>query len=120
VTGSVLIFHRSRLDEIAKYSKKHRLFHVLEKPKHTQQIDPWFKGVFDRLDSVDLEIKKATHGRWDIPTLAATSLLGLTVFQIFQRQWLPPAWTLFGDAFIILSKARSERRGAGELLRHHA
>ena len=78
ITGSVLVFHRGSLESVKAFSKTKDLF----------------------------KVKKPARERWDLSRPMAAGIMGLSIFQMYNRNWLPPAWTLFKDALDILAKKR--------------
>jgi hypothetical protein len=106
-TGSILIFHRGETDEVLAYSRRNRLFSP-ERPKSGGPRGPWTERFFTRFHDLDTRAKTASGGAWDLLTTTATGLFALSVVQILRGRFLPPAWTLFGDAIQVLIRNRDK------------
>lgn len=101
-SASVLVTHKGAFDAIASFSKSHNLF-IIKKEKQSGSTEPWTYPISERISELDQRLKASTRGRWDIPTVSATGIIGLSILQMFRRQWLPPAWTLLSEAVAIIA-----------------
>lgn len=121
LTGSVLIFHRGKLDTIENYSKSHQLFEIVHRRTDNRvRTRPVASELFSALNAIDESMHATTMGNLDLPTTAALGIAGLSVIQMFRKEWLPPAWTLLGDAFLILMNNQKRGERAGTMLKRRA
>ena len=112
VTASVLIIHRGDFNEIATFSKSHHLF-VIEKeirPETPKSNEPWINSIAEKITNLDQALKGSTQNRWDLPTASATGIIGLSMVQMFRKQWLPPAWTLLCEAYVIFVQNKETKK----------
>lgn len=104
LTGSILIEHTCPVRTLADFTREHQLFEMRE-PK---AAEPWLETLLSKVDRWDEELRHSTQGQWDIYTLMAAGVAGVSVYQAFRKRFLPPAWTLLGNAFTLLNQSRSE------------
>lgn len=118
VTASILIFHSGKRKPVLDHAKAHGLFKVMRRKETTAgRPGPWPRKVFHHLNRADNKLKDGTQGVWDLPTVTATGLLGLSFMQMMRMEIFPPAWTLLGDAFKIMIKSHEEAANVGRLLK---
>jgi hypothetical protein len=115
-TGSILIFHDDDFEEVKKTLHD---FLKIEPRKKKSKPHPWPDSVFAQINKADRAIKNGSSHQLDLSIVVATGILGLATLQVFRKEVLPPAWTLLGDAFLILAKRqKSNAQQAGQLVRH--
>lgn len=91
VTGSVLLIHALASAKITEHAEKHNLFRIEgAKTYHNQTVVS--KKISDTFRDLNKKVTVSTEGFANIPDLAVLTLLGLSVFQISQGNFMAPAW----------------------------
>lgn len=106
VTGSALILHKSDTDTIRKYAEECNLFKMIDAaishPRISRDLYYGFKGI-------DRNIRSATGGELDVPSVAFLSLIGMGIYDISRGNFAAPAWyTAFWYALNIFLKAKPD------------
>jgi hypothetical protein len=102
LTGSALIFYRCSFDRLKEIFEREALFTLKEEA--SEALVPLTQIFFDRIDRWNHNMKEATRGQWDLPTLVATGLVGASFYKISKGQLFPPAWALLGNAYMLMAR----------------
>ena len=112
VTASLLLFHDTELDSLAKSAAAQQLF-ALElsgfkaSPLHEKMLQPFF--------DLNNALKTFSGGEIDIPGIAFVGLVALGIYQISRGNIAAPAWyTAFWYAMSTALHARSGKAMQGE------
>ena len=111
-TGSALIFYEGERKAIAEFANKNDLF-VLGRSGRPQK--PLFDNVSDTFKVYNRQLKTATGGELDIPSLVFLSLLISGIWEIARGNFVMPAWyTAFYYAAGVFTRARVDEWDEGE------
>ncbi|MEW6218754.1 MAG: HMA2 domain-containing protein [Thermodesulfobacteriota bacterium] len=106
--GSLVVHHTGSLQALARQARQAGLFDLAAGPEAKR---PWAQGpvsvavaLRQEVRAADQQVRRATGGRFDLPTLAGIGLLGAGVLQILRGNLRAPAWyTLFWYGLTLLS-----------------
>lgn len=105
LTGSVLITHRSPLNQLADFARSKGLFDLQMVFHEEPPQEALSKKMVRNFKQIDRKVRERTHGSSDLPSVLAVGLLGAAIFQISRGRLFPPALTLLDNAMRIVRNA---------------
>lgn len=92
LTGSVLVLHRGRPEEIVRFAQENGLFRLVEDPA---PATPLLASVAASAGRLDQRLRSASRGNLDIATLAFLGCIAVGVVRIAGGSVFPAGLTLF-------------------------
>jgi|GEM_PF-5412190 len=111
VTRSLVLAYDGNIATIKTYAKEHKLFDLDITPKENVISKKCLsKKVRHRLKRFDERLAKASEGSLDLSSVAFTSLIAVSIFQMYRGVFFPPALSLLDTAVRALINAKEVRQ----------
>lgn len=109
LTGSILLIHAVDVSRIADFSKQNNLFSIKDTRLFGKQTYISRK-LSDTFQDFNHKVIVSTKGFANIPDLIVLTLIGLSIFQMSQGNFIAPAWyTALWYAMNIFLKSQSKQ-----------
>ena len=106
LTGSVLLYHNTSIDELADDALARGLFRV---QPHVVLPNKGLDAAATWLDEADRRLRRASQETVDMQEFLFIGLVGASIVQLLRGSILGPASTLLADAISILAVYRTKR-----------
>ena len=111
VTGSMLLLHRIDAATLMQLATR---FGLVQPQSPTHRKATLHQRVIASFRHWDEQVKAATRGQLDIPSLAFLSLIGIGIYQLSIGNFIAPAWyTAFWYASSIMLSVPSTKGSEG-------
>jgi hypothetical protein len=108
LTGSILLIHTVDAGKIAEFSQHNNLFTIKDTKLYGKQTYISQK-ISEKFQDINHKVIVSTKGFANIPDLMVLTLIGLSIFQISQGNFIAPAWyTALWYAMNIFLKAQTK------------
>jgi hypothetical protein len=109
LTGSILLIHTLDIGTIAAFSRQKNLFTIRDTQRYGNQTYISRK-ISETFQDINHTVLVSTKGFANVPDLLVLTLIGLSIFQISQGNFIAPAWyTALWYAMNIFLKARTKQ-----------
>jgi hypothetical protein len=110
LTGSILIIHRADVSQIAAFARQNSLFLIREAKQYGGKNTYVSRRISETFQDINHKVLVSTKGFANVPDLLVLTLIGMSIFQISQGNFIAPAWyTALWYAMNIFLKSQAKQ-----------